>query len=198
LALALTPATARVLDRYAVYGSLSLDASTAEVTLDSLLEIDWRAIFVPQNSLIEPIIRGTIMYLGILAMLRLVLRRQVGGIGTADVLVVVLIAEVAGNSIAPNEQSVVEGILLVATILFWSYLIEWLQFRFPGFQRLMRDPKLKLIDNGRMLRRNMRREFVTSQELMAQVREKGLEDCSRVKSAYLEADGSISIIEGEH
>ncbi len=109
-----------------------------------------------------------------------------------------LIAEVAGNSIAPNEQSVVEGILLVATILFWSYLIEWLQFRFPGFQRLMRDPKLKLIDNGRMLRRNMRREFVTSQELMAQVREKGLEDCSRVKSAYLEADGSISIIEGEH
>lgn len=198
MALALTPATARVLDRYAVYGSLSLDASTAEVTLDSLLEIDWRAIFVPQNSLIEPIIRGTIMYLGILAMLRLVLRRQVGGIGTADVLVVVLIAEVAGNSIAPNEQSVVEGILLVATILFWSYLIEWLQFRFPGFQRLMRDPKLKLIDNGRMLRRNMRREFVTSQELMAQVREKGLEDCSRVKSAYLEADGSISIIEGEH
>ena len=163
--------------------------------MDSLVVIDWKAIFVPQNSLIEPILRGTIMYLGILAMLRLVLRRQLGGIGTADVLVVVLIAEVAGNSIAPTEQSVGEGLLQVATILFWSYLIEWLQFRFPGFQRLIRDPKLKLIDNGRMLRRNMRREFVTSQELMAQVREKGLEDCSRVKSAYLEADGSISIIE---
>lgn len=166
--------------------------------MDGLVEIDWRAIFVPQNSLIDPLIRGTIMYLGILAMLRLVLRRQIGGIGPADVLVIVLIAEVAGNSIAPNEQSVGEGLLLVGTILFWSYLMEWLQSRFPGFQRLMRDPKLKLIDNGRMLRRNMRREFVTSEELMAQVREKGLEDCSRVKSAYLEADGSISIIEREH
>lgn len=112
------------------------------------------------------------MYLGILAMLRLVLRRQVGGIGTADVLVVVLIAEAAGNSIAPQEQSVVEGVLLVVTILFWSYLIEWRQFRFPGFQRLVRDPKLKLIENGRMLRRNMRREFVTFEELMAHVRKK--------------------------
>jgi uncharacterized membrane protein YcaP (DUF421 family) len=162
--------------------------------LDSLAEIDWRAIFVPQNSLVEPVIRGTIMYLGILAMLRLVLRRQVGGIGTADVLVVVLIAEVAGNSIAPAEQSVVEGLLLVATIFFWSYLIEWLQFRYPGFQRLIRDPKLKLIDKGRLLRRNMRREFVTKEELMAQIREQGLEDCSEVKAAYLEADGSISII----
>ncbi len=162
--------------------------------MDSLAEIDWRAIFVPQNSLVEPVIRGTIMYLGILAMLRLVLRRQVGGIGTADVLVVVLIAEVAGNSIAPAEQSVVEGLLLVATIFFWSYLIEWLQFRYPGFQRLIRDPKLKLIDKGRLLRRNMRREFVTKEELMAQIREQGLEDCSEVKAAYLEADGSISII----
>lgn len=165
--------------------------------LDTLIEIDWRAIFVPRNSLIEPVLRGTIMYLGILVMLRVVLRRQVGGIGTADLLVVVLIAEVAGNNIAPNESSVVEGLLVVATILFWSYLIEWLQFRIPGFQRLMRDPKLKLIDNGRMLRRNMRREFVTTEELMAQLRKKGFEDCSQVKSAYLEADGSISIIETE-
>ncbi len=162
--------------------------------MDGLAEIDWRAIFVPQNSLVEPVIRGTIMYLGILAMLRLVLRRQVGGIGTADVLVVVLIAEVAGNSIAPAEQSVVEGLLLVATIFFWSYLIEWLQFRYPAFQRMIRDPKLKLIDKGRLLRRNMRREFVTKEELMAQIREQGLEDCSEVKAAYLEADGSISII----
>lgn len=162
--------------------------------MDGLAEIDWRAIFVPQNSLVEPVIRGTIMYLGILAMLRLVLRRQVGGIGTADVLVVVLIAEVAGNSIAPAEQSVVEGLLLVATIFFWSYLIEWLQFHYPGFQRLIRDPKLKLIDKGRLLSRNMRREFVTKEELMAQIREQGLEDCSEVKAAYLEADGSISII----
>ena len=171
------------------------DATDEEANLDGLLEIDWKAILFPQNSLIEPIVRGTIMYLGILAMLRVVLRRQVGAIGTADVLVIVLIVEVAGNSIAPQEQSVVEGILLVATILVLSYLIEWLQFRFPGFQRLMRDPKLKLVENGRMLRRNMRREFVTHEELMAQVREKGLEDCSRVKSAYLEADGSISIVE---
>ena len=58
----------------------------------------------------------------------------------------------------------------------------------------MRDPKLKLIENGRMLRRNMRTELVTVEELMAQLREEGLQDCKRVKAAYMEADGSISII----
>lgn len=47
--------------------------------------IDWAAIFVPQHSLIELALRGTVMYLAIFVMLRLVLRRQVGGIGTSDV-----------------------------------------------------------------------------------------------------------------
>jgi len=162
--------------------------------MDQLFAIDWRSVFVPQHSLLEAVIRGTLIYLAIFVMLRIVLRRQVGAIGTSDVLVIVLIAEVSGNGIAPNEQSVVEAVVLVATILFWSYVIEWLQWRFPVFERLTREPKLKLIDNGRMLRKNMRREFITSEELMAQLREEGLEDCMDVKVAYLEADGNISVI----
>ena len=160
----------------------------------NMIDLDWTAMFVPQRSLLELVLRGTIMYLLIFAMLRMVLRRQVGGIGTSDVLVIVLVAEVAGNSIAPNEQSLVEGAVLVATILAWSYATEWLQYRFPAFERLVRDPKLKLIEDGRMLRRNMRQEFVTAEELMAQLREAGLEDCSQVKAAYMESDGSISVI----
>jgi len=84
--------------------------------------------------------------------------------------------------------------VLVLTVLLWSTLIEWAQSRFPAFERLVRDRKLKLIENGRMLRRNMREEFITVEELMAQLRENGLEDCKDVKAAYMEADGCISII----
>jgi uncharacterized membrane protein YcaP (DUF421 family) len=45
-----------------------------------------------------------------------------------------------------------------------------------------------------MLRRNMREEFITPEELMAQLREAGLEDCKDVKAAYMEANGCVSII----
>lgn len=162
--------------------------------MDWLWNVDWEGFFVPKHALLELFLRGTVMYLVIFVMLRLVVRRQVGGIGMTDVLVIVLIAEVAGNGISENFQSVGESTLLVATVLFWSTLIEWLQSRYPAFERLARDPKLKLIENGRMLRLNMRKEFVSVEELMAQLREKGLEDCSDVKAAYMEADGMISII----
>jgi uncharacterized membrane protein YcaP (DUF421 family) len=163
-------------------------------SMDQLLKVDWHAVFTPQHSLLELFLRGTIMYLVIFVLLRLVVRRQVGGIGMTDILVIVLIAEVTGNGISDNFQSVVESTVLVGTVLLWSTLIEWLQSRYPAFERLVRDRKLKLIDNGHMLRRNMREEFVTVEELMAQLREQGLEDCKGVKAAYMEADGHISII----
>lgn len=162
--------------------------------MDQLLKVDWHAIFSPQHSLLELFLRGTIMYLVIFVLLRIVVRRQTGGISMADILVIVLIAEVAGNGISDNFQSVVESTVLVGTVLFWSTLIEWLQSRYPAFERLVRDPKLKLVENGRMLHKNMREEFVSVEELMAQLREKGLEGCQDVKAAYMEADGRISVI----
>lgn len=76
-----------------------------------------------------------------------------------------------------------------------TYALEWLGNRFPAVQRLVREPKLKLVENGRMLRRNMQAELVTTDELLAQLREKGLENCDDVSAAYMEADGHFSAIE---
>ncbi len=162
--------------------------------MEWLWKVDWAGIFVPKHGLFELFLRGTVMYLAIFVLLRAVVRRHLGGIGMTDILVIVLIAEVAGNGISENFQSIGESLVLVLTVLCWSTLIEWAQSRFPAFERLVRDRKLKLVDNGRMLRRNMREEFITVEELMAQLRENGLEDCRDVKAAYMEADGSISIV----
>ena len=165
--------------------------------MDMLWKVDWTALFEPKNPLLELVVRGTIIYFVVFALLRIDLRRQVGGIAVPDVLVIVLIAEIAGSGISANYESVTEGALLVATVLFWSFLFEWLQFRFPWIERLLRDRPLKLIDNGQVLHRNMRAEFVTLEELMSQLRANGVEDCARVKAAYMEANGRISVIRND-
>ena len=159
-----------------------------------LWSVDWHGIFAPTHSLVELVVRATLMYFIVFGLLRLVLKRQAGGIGTTDVLVIVLLAEVAGNGFAAEYKSVVEGAVLVATILFWTFLLEWAGHRFPAFERLLRAPTLVLVENGKMLRKNMKAELVTKEELMAQLREKGVEDCVDVKRAYMEADGTISVI----
>ena len=161
---------------------------------DLLWHIDWQGVITPTHSLLEMVLRGTIMYFVIFGLMRVVLKRQAGGIGTTDVLVIVLLAEVAGNGFSSHYKSVVEGAVLVATILAWTYAIERLVHRFPAVERLLRPPTLLLVENGKMLLNNMRAELVTKDELMAQLRENGVETCAEVKRACMEADGMISVI----
>ncbi|MDQ3215403.1 MAG: DUF421 domain-containing protein [Pseudomonadota bacterium] len=156
--------------------------------------INWDSMFAPTNSLAELFVRATIMYFVLFVLLRLVLKRQAGGIGTTDVLVIVLLAEVAGNGFAAEYKSVVEGTVLVGTVLFWSYLLDLAGYRFPAVERLLRASTLVLVEDGKMVRKNMRAELVTTEELMAQLREKGIEDCAQVKRASMEANGMISVI----
>ena len=61
-------------------------------------------------------------------------------------------------------------------------------------QRLTAPPPLPVIRNGQMILRNMRKEFLTKDELMAQLREEGIEDISKVKAAHIEGDGNVSVI----
>jgi uncharacterized membrane protein YcaP (DUF421 family) len=156
--------------------------------------IDWQELFVPVHPILEIILRGTITYVMLFLILRFLLKRQSGVIGIADLLVVVLIADAAQNAMASEYKSITEGAILVLTIVFWNYAVDWLGYRFPAFQRLTRPPPLLLIKDGKMLFRNMRQEMITTEELNSQLRQQGVEHCSEVKTAYIEGDGRISII----
>lgn len=161
---------------------------------DLLWRVDWPGILMPTLSVLEMLVRGTIMYFVIFALMRVVLKRESGRIGTADVLVIVLVSEVAGNGFAAGYKSLIEGVVLVATILFWTSTIERLAHRFSAFERFLRPTTVTLVEDGRMLRHNMRAELVTKDELMAQLREHGIEVLGDVKRARMEADGRISVI----
>src|SRR5688500_16690289 len=126
-------------------------------------------------------------------MLRLLPRRQLGSLGVSDVLVIVLIADAAQNGLAGQYTSITEGIVLVATILFWDYVIDFIDHRFPGLHLNIGAPKL-LVSNGRMIKRNMERENMSEEDLMSQLRQHGIEHLRSVRKAYAEGDGSISII----
>jgi uncharacterized membrane protein YcaP (DUF421 family) len=153
----------------------------------------WHDMLIPTHSVAEMIVRGTIMYLVIFAMMRFILKRQTGGLSTPDVLLIVLLADAAQNGMANEYRSVTEGIALVGTIIFWSFAIDWLEYHFPPIKRVLRPAPLVLIEDGKVLRRNMRQELVTMDELLSRLREEGVEAPADVKRAFIEADGNISV-----
>jgi uncharacterized membrane protein YcaP (DUF421 family) len=161
--------------------------------MHTLLQIDWKSAFVPTVSLLEIVLRGTLVYLLLFFILRF-LRREAGALGISDLLVVVLIADAAQNAMASEYKSITEGAVLVATIAAWDYFLDWLGFKFPAVERLLHPAPVSLVKDGRVLRRNLRSEMITMDELMSQLRQQGVESVGEVKRCYLEGDGHISVI----
>ena len=137
------------------------------------------------------------MYLSIVFLLRVVPKRRSGSISPNDMIALVLIGALAGDAVMGGSTSIADILLMIAVVIGWGYLLDVLEYHFPLVHRLLREPQTALIRDGQILRRNLRREFVTEEELMAALREEGIEEPSMVRSACLEADGQISVIKTE-
>ena len=158
------------------------------------MDVDWPELFRLTVPPLELIVRGSLMYWFILVVLRMAGRRDVGSLGVADMLVLVLIADAAQNGMAGQYQSITDGAILVATIVGWVALIDRLTFFMPWLGRLLEADKVCLVRDGQMLRRSMRREYITPEELMSELRQHGFEDLSSIRRAYIEPDGNISVL----
>jgi uncharacterized membrane protein YcaP (DUF421 family) len=161
--------------------------------MESLSQLDWSTIFVPTLPIAEIFLRGTVIYLLLFGILR-VLRREAGAISVGDLLVVVLVADAAQNAMASDYKSITEGVVLVGTIVGWDYFLNWLGYRSRWVHDLLRPAPLPLIKDGRLLRRNLRQELITTDELMSELRQQGIDSVAAVRRCYLEGDGHFSVI----
>jgi uncharacterized membrane protein YcaP (DUF421 family) len=159
--------------------------------------MDWAGMLAPDKSLLESFARGSAVYLSIIVLFRVAMRRQGGSIGLPDIMLVVLVSECVSGSLSAESKSIPNGLTAVAALLFWSFVFDRLGHRWPWFQRLLEPRPLVLVRDGKPVRENLDCEGITDDELKAQLRLNGVEDESRVKLATLEADGEVSVIPKE-
>jgi uncharacterized membrane protein YcaP (DUF421 family) len=155
---------------------------------------DWSEIFAFSVPPLETVIRGSLMYWFIFVLLRIAGRRDIGSLGVADMLVLVLIADAAQNGMAGDYVSVIDGMLLVATIVGWTVLIDRAVYSIPALSRALAIDHICLVRDGTLMRRNLRREAITEEELMSELRLQGIDRLALVRRAYIEADGNISVL----
>jgi uncharacterized membrane protein YcaP (DUF421 family) len=159
--------------------------------------VDWFRLTVDP---VELVVRGTLVYLSIILVTRFLLRRDVGSMSMADILFIVLVADAAQNAMSAEYRSLGDGAVLVGTLVAWNVALDWMSFRWKAVRWLVQPPAVKLIQDGKWMRRNLKREWITTDEVLAQLREAGIADIGSVKVAYLESSGQLGIIkldEGE-
>lgn len=156
--------------------------------------IDLAELFGLSMPFFEIVLRGSAVYWFLFIIFRFLIRRDVGAIGLADMLIIVLVADASQNAMAGEYTSVTDGLVLIATLIGWDFLLDWLAFRFRLFRHFAEPSSLLLVLNGRLLSKNMRRELITEEELWSMLRQSGVQHLAQVKAAYLEPDGNLSLI----
>jgi uncharacterized membrane protein YcaP (DUF421 family) len=158
-----------------------------------LLPQAWEGVFAPEVPLLELVVRGTALYFAMLILVRLLPRRTGGELGMMDLIFVLLLAEAATHAMG-DYTSLADALIVIATLTIWNFLINVLSYRIPVIEHLVSASAIEVVRNGRLLRRNMRREYLTEAELMSHLREEGIEKLEDVKCAMVESDGRISVI----
>ena len=159
--------------------------------------MDLAELFAIHVSPLELIARGTLTYWFLLLIFRFVLRRDPGSLGVADILFVVIIADASQNGLSGSYQTVAEGFILIGTLVFWNYALDWASCRWKLIHKLTEPDPLQLVKDGQMLMRNLRKQFLTREDVEAQLRQAGVEDVGKVRAAYLEGDGKLSVLKFE-
>jgi uncharacterized membrane protein YcaP (DUF421 family) len=151
-------------------------------------------LFTLSAPLLELVVRGTVMYWFLFLVFRVFARRDNGSLAIADIVVLVVIASAARNGLAGDYYTVLDGMVTIGTIVGWNVVVDWAAFHSRTLERWLEPPKLLLVRNGRIQHRNLRREFMTEEQLKSKLREHGIERTADVRRAWLESSGSVTVI----
>ena len=155
--------------------------------------MDWQGLFEPHR-VAENVIRASSIYLLLVLLLRFLPNRKSGSVGPSDFLVIVLLATVVTGALNRDVSSITDAVVMVATIVGWSFITDVVANKVPFVRRLVHSTPVEVVRDGEILGRNLRREFMTEEELRAQLRLQGVEDEADVAHAYIEHDGRMSVI----
>ena len=140
--------------------------------------------------------RVAIVYVLMLGMIRVLGKRTIGNLTAFDMLVALIMGDLAGTAIY-GEVPIMSAVVAVATLSLIHYANSWLVLDRPQVARLLEGEATAIVEHGRLVRRGLKREHMSEEEALAELRLEGIDDLSQVKLARVERDGRVSVVREE-
>lgn len=138
--------------------------------------------------------RTIVIYLILLLVMRIMGKREVGKLSPFDFVVAIVIAELAALPMDKEEMSLVHGMAPIFTLVGAEIFLSWLSLKSTWVRRFINGTPSVLVENGRLVEEEMRRNRYNVNDLLAQLREKGYANVADVEFAILETSGQLSVI----
>ena len=140
------------------------------------------------------VIRAAVVFFFILVVTRVVGRRELGELEPFDLIMLVVLGDLVQQGITQNDQSVTGTLIVISTIGLLSVAVSWASFRSRRLRLLTQGVPIVLVEDGRLIERNARRERITLEDIQEEARREQIASLSDVDWAILEGDGHISFI----
>lgn len=157
--------------------------------------------FLPEISVVEKIVRPLLVFLFLLVAFRIFGKRELGSIGPFDLVIWLTVSNVLQNAMIGPDNSFTGGLIGATTMFAANYFLATLSYRFPSFERLIQSSPSILVENGKVLTENLRRELLTVDDLRHALRKNQVdldEELPNLRKVLLESDGAITITRRLH
>lgn len=142
----------------------------------------------------EIVLRASVVYFVMLALLRLSGKRTVGQFTPFDLLVLVLLGDAVQGSMIAGDESLGGGLILATTLLAWNRLVGFVTARSDAVEELVEGNAVVLARNGEVFHDALRRTDLTLDELQEAMRDHSVPSISEIRLAVLEKDGTITVL----
>lgn len=154
-------------------------------------------LFVPQVSLLEKILRALLVFIFLVAALRLGGKRELGQINVLDLAVLLLASNALQNAMIGADNSLVGGVVGASTLFAANYVFVRVVFRSRRASRILEGRPTVLLEHGRLQQPALRSEAITEGELRSAAAERGFTDLGDVDLIVLEPNGHLAIMGSE-
>jgi uncharacterized membrane protein YcaP (DUF421 family) len=151
-------------------------------------------LWSPSLPLAHILLRAVVTYIFVLLLLRLGGKRQIGQMGPAEFVALLLVSNAVQNSMNGGDNSITAGLILAVVIMAMSALIGWLSYRSKRLADIFQGRPVLLIYKGELVVPNLAKSRVAARELRVMLRHQGFEDFRGIHEAVLEANGTLSVI----
>ncbi len=140
------------------------------------------------------VIRAVILYAAIIGAIRLMGKRQISELQTSELVVTLLISDIAAIPMQDSGQPLVSGFLPIAILVMCELLISGLMMKSGRFRRIVCGRPVIVVNDGKVDQKQLRRLRMTVEDLFVQLREKSVVQLEEVAYAIVETNGTMSVI----
>ena len=138
-------------------------------------------------------IRTVILYVAVTAAMRLMGKRQIGQLNPAELVVALLIADLAAVPMQDVDLPLLQGLLPIAVLVSLEVLLSFAALHSPLLARLLSGSPVCIVRDGRLQPRQMKRLRLSAEDVCEQLRQQGVFDVAEVESAFVESGGQLSL-----